>query len=81
MLNKAKIKEILHQRFINDTHVKLCDLPMPSCLKDVYKGALRIKEAIEKNQKLAIVGDYDVDGVISCVILSEFLMISDMIMW
>ncbi|EAK5529602.1 single-stranded-DNA-specific exonuclease RecJ [Campylobacter lari] len=72
MLNKVKIKEILHQRFINDTHVKLCDLPMPSCLKDVYKGALRIKEAIEKNQKLAIVGDYDVDGVISCVILSEF---------
>ncbi|AJC85527.1 single-stranded-DNA-specific exonuclease RecJ [Campylobacter sp. RM16704] len=72
MLNKAKIKEILHQRFVNDTHVKLCDLPMPSCLKDVYKGALRIKEAIEKNQKLAIVGDYDVDGVISCVILSEF---------
>ncbi|MBX1886303.1 single-stranded-DNA-specific exonuclease RecJ [Campylobacter peloridis] len=72
MLTKAKIKEILHQRFVNDTHVKLCDLPMPSCLKDVYKGALRIKEAIEKNQKVAIVGDYDVDGVISCVILSEF---------
>ncbi|AJC93366.1 single-stranded-DNA-specific exonuclease RecJ [Campylobacter volucris] len=72
MLNKAQIKQILHQRFENDIHVKLCDLPMPSCLKDVFKGALRIKEAIEKNQKVAIVGDYDVDGVISCVIFSEF---------
>lgn len=72
MLNKAQIKEILNKRFINDTHVKLCDLPMPSCLKDIYKGALRIKEAIKKDQKVAIVGDYDVDGVISCVIISEF---------
>ncbi|MCR6591581.1 single-stranded-DNA specific exonuclease [Campylobacter insulaenigrae] len=72
MLNKAKIKEILNKRFKDDIHVKLCDLPMPSCLKDVYKGALRIKEAIDKGQKIAVVGDYDVDGVISCVIISEF---------
>ncbi|WP_291951529.1 single-stranded-DNA-specific exonuclease RecJ [Campylobacter sp.] len=72
MLNKTKIKEILNKRFEYDIHVKLCDLPMPSCLKDVYKGALRIKEAIEKNQKVVVVGDYDVDGVISCVIISEF---------
>lgn len=71
-VNKEDIKRILKLRFENDMHTKLCDLPLPSCLKDIYKGANRIKEAIEKNQKVAIVGDYDVDGIISCVILSEF---------
>lgn len=72
MLSKNDIKAILNSRFENDLHKKLCDLPLPSCLKDIYKGANRIKEAIEKNQKIAIVGDYDVDGIISCVIMSEF---------
>ena len=72
MLSKNDIRRILNSRFENDLHKKLCDLPLPSCLKDIYNGAERIKEAIEKNQKIAIVGDYDVDGVISCVILSEF---------
>lgn len=72
MLDKEKIKEILSSRFKEDLHKNLADLPMPSCLKDIYKAANRIKEAIEQNEKVAIVGDYDVDGVISCVILSEF---------
>lgn len=71
-IDKNEIKKILASRFEKDRHTKLCDLPLPCCLKDVYKAANRIKEAIEKNQKVAIVGDYDVDGVISCVILAEF---------
>ncbi|MCW1360832.1 single-stranded-DNA-specific exonuclease RecJ [Campylobacter sp. CCS1377] len=72
MLSKNDIKKILKLRFENDLHVKLCDLPLPCCLKDTYKAANRIKEAIEKDQKIAIVGDYDVDGIISCVIMAEF---------
>lgn len=72
IVNKEEIKRILKLRFEKDKHTKLCDLPLPCCLKDIYKGANRIKEAVEKNQKVAIVGDYDVDGVISCVILAEF---------
>ncbi|TKX29683.1 single-stranded-DNA-specific exonuclease RecJ [Campylobacter sp. MIT 12-5580] len=71
-LNKEEIKRILALRFEKDLHKNLCDLPLPSRLKDIYKGAGRIKEAIEKNEKVAIVGDYDVDGVISCVIMAEF---------
>ncbi|WP_297193431.1 single-stranded-DNA-specific exonuclease RecJ [uncultured Campylobacter sp.] len=72
ILNKEGVKKILSSRFENDIHKRLCDLPLPSCLKDIYKAANRIKKAIENNEKVAIVGDYDVDGVISCVILSEF---------
>ena len=71
-LDKNEIKKILTKRFENDLHTKLCDLPLPSCLKDIYKASARIKKGIENNEKIAIVGDYDVDGIISCVILSEF---------
>ena len=71
-INKRILQEILAARFENDQHKRLCDLPHPSALKDSYKAAHRIKEALEKNQKIVIVGDYDVDGIISCVIVSEF---------
>lgn len=71
-IDKNELRKLLKLRFEKDLHTKLCDLPLPCCLKDAYKGATRIKEAIERNQKIAIVGDYDVDGIISCVILSEF---------
>lgn len=72
MLNKDKIKEILSKRFENDLHTKLSLIPKPDIFKDMQKAALRIKDAILQNQKVAIVGDYDVDGIISSVILSEF---------
>lgn len=72
MLSKDELRQLLQSRFKNDSCHKLNELPLPSVFKDIYKGALRIKEAIEKNEKVAIVGDYDVDGVISCVIVSEF---------
>ena len=47
-------------------------IPTPDALKDVFKGAERIKRAIEQNEKIVIVGDYDVDGVIASVIMAEF---------
>ncbi len=71
IINKNEIKKILASRFEKDLHTKLCDLPLPCCLKDAYKAANRIKEAVEKNEKVAIVGDYDVDGIISCVIMAR----------
>ena len=72
MLTKEDIRNLLARRFCNDIHKKLSEIPTPSALKDIYKGANRIKEAIEKNERIAIVGDYDVDGVVSSVILAEF---------
>ncbi len=51
IINKNEIKKILASRFEKDLHTKLCDLPLPCCLKDAYKAANRIKEAVEKMRK------------------------------
>ncbi|CAD7288075.1 Single-stranded-DNA-specific exonuclease RecJ [Campylobacter majalis] len=71
-LGKDEIRNLLQDRFSKDLHKKLSEIPKPCALKDIYKGANRIKDAINRNEKIVIVGDYDVDGVISCVILAEF---------
>lgn len=72
MLNKDDIIKLLEARFSNDIHTKLSLLPSPKELKDTYKAANRIKKAIDNKEKIAVVGDYDVDGVVSCAILDEF---------
>jgi single-stranded-DNA-specific exonuclease recJ len=72
MLNKEQIRNLLNQRFQNDIHKKLSEIPTPEALKDIFKGANRIKEAIQRDEKIVIVGDYDVDGVIASVIMAEF---------
>ncbi|MDR1008413.1 MAG: single-stranded-DNA-specific exonuclease RecJ [Campylobacteraceae bacterium] len=71
-LTKEAIKEILQERFAKDYHTKLSLIPKPSVFKDMQKAAIRIKDAIEKKEKIVIVGDYDVDGVVSLAILAEF---------
>lgn len=71
-LSKDEIRQILEARFANDTRQSLADLPLPNTLKDIYKAAKRIKKAIESNEQIAVVGDYDVDGIVSCVIMAEF---------
>ena len=55
-------------------HPKLQTLmPDPYVLKDMRKAAERIAEAIMKSQKIAIIGDYDVDGATSTSVLTRFL--------
>lgn len=48
-------------------------MPDPATLTDMEKAALRIAQAIGKHEKVAIFGDYDVDGACSSAILSRFL--------
>ena len=72
MLGKKEIREILESRFSKDIHTKLSEIPLPKDLKDTYKAAARIKTAIENNEQIAIVGDYDVDGIVSTVVISDF---------
>lgn len=72
ILTKNSIKEILSQRFCEDTHTKLAQMPSPMLFKDMEKAVERIKKAYENGEKITIVGDYDADGIISSVILSEF---------
>ena len=72
LLTKEDIFHILSKRFENDKCKKLSMLPSPFLFKDIKKAAVRIKEAIKRGEKIAIVGDYDVDGVVSSAIISEF---------
>ena len=70
-LTKQDIYQILLDRF-QEGFVRLSDIPQPHTLKDMQKAAKRIKEAIEKKQKIVIVGDYDVDGVVATALMREF---------
>lgn len=53
--------------------VNLSDLYNGFLMKDMEKGIGIIKEAIEKNKKIIIYGDYDCDGVVSTVVLYKTL--------
>ena len=48
-------------------------LPDPFSLPDMDRGAERLSEAIVEAQKIAIYGDYDVDGTVGSAILRRFL--------
>jgi single-stranded-DNA-specific exonuclease len=48
-------------------------LPDPSNFRDMDAAAARIGQAIERGEKIAIFGDYDVDGATSAALLSRFL--------
>nr|WP_283095106.1 single-stranded-DNA-specific exonuclease RecJ [Helicobacter anatolicus] len=71
-LNWEKVKYILESRFANDSFSSLKDLPHPYVFKDMEKGASLVKECINKQQKILIVGDYDVDGTLASVIMMRF---------
>ncbi|WP_041320968.1 single-stranded-DNA-specific exonuclease RecJ [Hyphomicrobium denitrificans] len=48
-------------------------MPDPSALRDMDKAASRLADAIEARQRIAIFGDYDVDGACSSALLNRFL--------
>ncbi len=70
-LTKEKIAAILEARF-DDGFKELKDLPSPFDLHDMSKAADRIALAVERKERIAVVGDYDVDGVVSTAIMEEF---------
>ncbi|MEI9993807.1 MAG: single-stranded-DNA-specific exonuclease RecJ [Rhizomicrobium sp.] len=47
-------------------------LPEPLTLKDMDRAVARVLRAIEAGEKIAVWGDYDVDGSTSAALLSEF---------
>lgn len=49
------------------------DLPDPFVLKDMQAGALRLADAIVNGEKIAVFGDYDVDGATSSAAVVRFL--------
>ncbi len=47
-------------------------MPDPSAMQHMDKGAERIRQAIEAGEKVAIFGDYDVDGAVSSALMKQF---------
>jgi len=71
-LTLKQIEEILHNRIKDDNFTSLKTIPRPEQFKDIKKATNRIVEAIKNNETINLVGDYDVDGVVSTTIVTQF---------
>ncbi|RBQ31752.1 single-stranded-DNA-specific exonuclease RecJ [Arcobacter sp. FW59] len=71
-ITKQKLFEILNARHLNNPYSKLASLPSPNNFKDIDIATKRVKLAIKNNEQITIVGDYDVDGVVSTTIVIDF---------
>jgi len=58
------------QDVLNPTLKRL--LPEPSTFKDMDKAVARARAAVENGERIAIFGDYDVDGSCSAALLHDF---------
>ncbi|KPK56354.1 MAG: hypothetical protein AMS22_01565 [Thiotrichales bacterium SG8_50] len=72
--------QILLHRGIRDAReaqtfldAKLRDLSSPECMADRALASERIARSIRAGERIAVFGDYDVDGTTSAVILSEVI--------
>ncbi len=48
-------------------------LPDPLRLRDMEKAVARVRQALEKGEKLCVFGDYDVDGITATCLLTDYL--------
>ena len=71
-LTKIDIENALRLRFDKDGFLSLSTLPHPSSFKDMDKATTRIVQAIQKKEKIVLIGDYDVDGVVSTTLMKLF---------
>jgi len=58
------------KRFLNPC---LSRLYSPFSMKDMDRAVLRIQQALNKGERIAVYGDYDVDGVTATALLYDFL--------
>ena len=75
-----EIAQILVNRDIKDAEAaqrflygKLDGLHDPFLLKGMNEAVARVKQAVSSGEKILIFGDYDVDGILSVVVLSKAL--------
>ncbi len=52
---------------------RLADLPDPFAMKGMDAAVARLVRAVEEGERIALYGDYDVDGVTSTALLAGFL--------
>ena len=55
--------------FLDPSREKLHD---PFLMKDMDKAVTRIMKAVERNERIMVYGDYDVDGTTSVAMVSSF---------
>ena len=79
--SQVSIEEQITQTIINRLNpefrstfynASLDDIPNPSLLKDIQLSVDLLINAIQKNARTLIVGDYDVDGITSTALLIRF---------
>ena len=66
-------RDIEYDKINNFLHGTLKDIKDPFLMKDMEKLVNRVKEALEKKERICIYGDYDVDGITSITIMYKFL--------
>ena len=67
-----EIEEKLQTRFSKEGFLSLANLPNPSIFKDMDRATERIVKAINNQEKIVLIGDYDVDGVVSTTLIKLF---------
>ncbi len=71
-ITPTQISQKLQKRFSKYGHLSLADLPKPSEFKDIDRATARIVKAIHTGEKIVLIGDYDVDGVVSTTLMVMF---------
>jgi len=70
---------ILAARGINETEEAnrylTCNAPMPDplCMQDMHMAVGRLAVALQNGEKIAVFGDYDVDGITATCLLTDFI--------
>ena len=78
-LNKLLATILANRNIVNEEEIRLFlnptrnDFHDPYLITDMEKATDRIVKAIEKQEKVTIYGDYDVDGITSITVLKSFL--------
>ena len=50
-----------------------CDMPDPFLMQDMGLAASRLALALDRGEKIAVFGDYDVDGITATCLLTDFI--------
>ncbi len=70
LVNREVVDKREVEMFLNPTRN---DFHNPYLMPDMEQAVTRLETAIQKNEKMIIYGDYDVDGVTSITVLKKFL--------
>lgn len=72
-LSKTQIHQLLKSKNSEWNFSSLSSLPHPFSLKDCEQASHFLAQAIANQKQILVVGDYDVDGIVSSAIMMRFL--------